>query len=464
MDTSSAIWRTPDVQAAVRSGNPGAIVRSVRRANHLTLADLAERCGYSISTLSRMERGKQHLGDVVALRRLADALLIPPVLLGLADTPPRSVQVGRPAAIVGGILPPVEEELDPMRRRTLLAGLAGTAALGTSASALPPTSLPTPAVIDPIGALEHLVLSSPTAGVPSDLSQVHSQLAAARTVFQEGRYADVAAYLCRLIPTAHATRHQATHNITAVADGLLADLYTLTAELMVKLGNDPLAWTTADRATQAAHHTADPLTQAAATRTWAIVLRRSGHAHTAQSLIVGTAEALQPDLHQGPDHLSVYGALLITAAYTAAVDGDRSGAHTLINEAVDAARRLGADANHRHTAFGPTNVGLYQISIARVLGDFGTAIETARHIDPRAIPVAERRARFWSDIARSFHQWDKPEQCYRSLLAAEKASPDETRYRKPVQHITTSLLRHPTAKNMPGLHDFARRNGTLAHN
>ena len=87
--------------------------------------------------------------------------------------------------------------------------------------------------------------------------------------------------------------------------------------------------------------------------------------------------------------------------------------------------------------------------------------EAARRIDPTAIPLAERRARYWSDVARSFAQWGRHEQCYRALLAAERAAPDEVRYRKPVHEITTSLLRHPTAHTMPGLRAFASRVGTL---
>ncbi len=231
----------------------------------------------------------------------------------------------------------------------------------------------------------------------------------------------------------------------------------------MKLSHDHLAWTSADRALQTAYASGDILTLATALRTWAIVLRRAGRAETAHRLIVDTAATLQPELDRGPEYLSVFGSLLATAAYTAAytaaVDGDRHTARALIDEAADAARRLGADGNHRFTAFGPTGVRLYQISIARVLGDSGAAIEAARQIDPTAIPLVERRARYWSDVARSFAQWGQPEQCYRALLAAERAAPDEVRFRKPMHEITTSLLRHPT-RTLPGLRALASRVGT----
>ncbi|MGH3625319.1 MAG: hypothetical protein ACRDQ5_26635 [Sciscionella sp.] len=360
----------------------------------------------------------------------------------------------RPAAARVRVTLAPDEETDPMRRRTLLAGLtglAGTAVLG----APPPTAT---GAADPLGALETALLDPPHAGgIPVALPQLHRDVAGARAIFQHGRYTEVAARLPGLLSTAIATRAEGDSQAVASANGQLADLYTLASELMVKLGHDPLAWTTADRALHTAHDSGDVLTQASARRAWAIVLRRAGRAETAQRLVADTAAALQPDLHRGPEYLSVYGSLLSTAAYTAAVDGDRDTARTLIGEAFDAADRLGADGNHRFTAFGPAGVGLYRISIARVLGDSGTAIETARRIDPTAIPLTERRARYWSDVARSFHQWGKPEQCYRALLAAEHASPDEVRYRKPIQQITASLLQHQTAHTLPGLRAFAHR-------
>jgi hypothetical protein len=376
--------------------------------------------------------------------------------LGLADTPQRSMAAPRPGARIGDALAP-DEEFDPMRRRTMLAGmggLAGTTILGGRANG---------AACDAVGALETALFNPPSAtGIPVALPRLRHEVAAARTVFQRGRYADVSVRLADLVATAAATRAELTvsEDIDA-ATAQLAEVYTLATEVAVKLSHDHLAWTAADRAVQTANASGDILTLSTARRTWGIVLRRAGRAETAHRLIVDTAATLQPEIDRGPDYLSVFGSLLATAAYTAAVDGDRHTARALIDEAADAARRLGADGNHRFTAFGPTAVGQYQIGIARVLGDCGAAIEAARRIDPTAIPLAERRARYWSDVARSFAQWGKHEQCYRALLAAERSAPDEVRYRKPVHEITTSLLRHHTAHAMPGLRAFASRVGAL---
>lgn len=458
MEPTRGIWQTDEVRAAVAAGAPGAIVRAVRHANHLTLEQLAQRCDYSVSTLSRMERGKQPLTNVRVLRHLAEALGIPPRLLGLIDTPAQSVQGRRPTARVTVILSP-DEESDPMRRRTLLAGLSGLA----GASVLGTTS-PAASVDNPIEALEAVLLDPAEAhGVPVSVSQLRNAVVQAQADFQRGHFTGVAARLPGLLSTAQVTRAECVSGgDAAAAQGQLAELYTLASELMVKSSRDPAAWVTADRAVRAAHDSGDVLTEAAARRAWAIVLRRAGHASTAQRQVIDTALALQADLHLGPEFVSLYGSLLSTAAYTAASDGDRDTADTLVGEAIDAARRLGSDANHRFTAFGPSAVGVYRINIARVLGDYGTAIDTARALNPTTIPLPEQRARYWSNIARSFHAWGKPEHTYRALLAAEHAAPDEVRYRKPIQQITTSLLRHPAANRLPGLHAFAGRAGVPA--
>lgn len=449
-----AIWDTHTVRDALDRGDHGAVVRAVRRAHNLTLAELAARSNYSISTLSRLERGKQPLRDTRVLRSLATALRIPPELLGLADPPTLPMRPLRPTAIVG-LTPGTDEETEPMRRRTLLTGLVGTVTtLGVAPSALAAQTT------DPLHQLERALLAPPAFGVPVDLRHLDQQVATARSMFDHGHYTALATGLPGLLSNATATRaHSATADDIATASALLARAYVVASKLSVKLSHDQLAWTTADRAMQAAHTVDDPLLQAQVHRSWAIVLRRTGHSDSASQLILDTAASLQPQLHRGVDHLATFAALLSTAAYTAATDGDRNGARTLITEAAHAATRIDHSGG-AVTGFGTGSVALYQVSIARVLGDAGTAIDAARRIDPASIQSAETRARYWSDIARAFHQWGKPEQCYRALRAAEHAAPDEVRYRKPIQKITADLLQHPQTAALPGLRSFARRTGT----
>lgn len=344
-----------------------------------------------------------------------------------------------------------------MRRRTLLAGLAGTV---TALGVTPPPSTAAQ-TSDPLCALERALLALPPPDIPVDLRQLGHRIAAAQAMFGRGHYTELAAGLPRLLSDATTTRATGTStDDVAEAGALLARAYVLASRLSVKLSHDQLAWTTADRAMQAADGSYDPLTRVAAHRSWTIVLRRTGYTDTATRLVLDTATSLQPELHRGAEYLAAYGSLLSTAAYTAAVDGNRESARTLIAEASQTATRLDHEYPRSVAGFGANTVGLYQVSIARVLGDSGAAIDAARRLDPTAIPLAESRARYWSDVARAFHQWGKTEQCYRALCAAEQAAPDEVRYRKPIQKITADLLQHPQAASLPGLLAFAKRTGT----
>jgi len=446
----------------------GAIIRAARLAAGLTLAQLGQRCGYSASQVSRYERGIQPLTDITLLHRFAGALAIPPQILGLAPLDGtqggRHADAGRQEGTARAYGPNVSREFqpeggeDPVRRRELLAraaGLAGAAALGLPAAsrAQPLTAIG--------GGLDSLLYGGASAE-PVPLAALRGAAIQARACFQTARYDRLTAVLPRLIATAAATRDGASGDERTAASALLADAYIVAANFVIKLNDDPFAWTLADRALQAAQAGNDPLTIADGRRAVATVLRRTGRPVQARELLIRAARDIEPGGGASADQLSMYGTLLEVAAYTAAVDGNRPAASELIEEASATATRLGGDANHRFTAFGPANVTLYQVSIAQVLGDSGTAIEHARTLRPAAIPTAERQGRYWIDVARAYHQWGKPEPCYRALLAAERAAPAEVRYRPPVHRITEDLLRADRRQSIPGLPAFARRIGVPA--
>lgn len=218
----------------------------------------------------------------------------------------------------------------------------------------------------------------------------------------------------------------------------------------------------ADRALQAAPAGNDPLTLADARRAVAVAMRRAGHPARACDLLTRACHDLAPAYGSEPGTLAMYGTLLNVAAYTAATAGNRNAASDYITEAAAAADRLGPHGDSRLPAFGIAGVTLYQVSIAQVLGDSGTAIEHAKNLRAETIPTPERKGRYWVDVARAYHQWGKPHACYAALLAAERAAPAEVRYRPPVHRMTADLLHTPGGNTMPGLRDFARRTGLPA--
>ncbi|MFD9816978.1 helix-turn-helix domain-containing protein [Streptomyces sp. NPDC059080] len=456
MDNAHPIWRSAAMRDARARSDVGAIVRLARRAADITLAEVGERVGYTAASLSRMERGKQPMRDVLLLQQLAACLDIPPQLLGLAPqrraaTPdhPGTTRVA-PQALFG------EEGDDPVRRRELLATLAAATAgtvLGPSADAH--------AVVKPnLSGLEDMLLHRSHGQVltrdPTPAA-VTAAVDASRQGFSACRYDALARALPARIALAQAlgTDGHPEHAATAVAD-----LYNITTRLCIKLGEDGLAAVTADRALTAALSGADALTVAESHRMVSSAWRRQGHYARATDVAVTAARQLAVDrTADATERLSVQGNLYATAAYTAAKHGDRHTAHALIAEAQATAGQLGHDALLRGNIFGPSQVLLHQVSISHLLGDAGQAVEHARRIDAAALPTTERQARYWIDVARAFDQWSKPDRCYRALLAAEQAAPQEVR-RESVRTMTVGLMRHDRA--LPGVRAFARRVGATA--
>jgi hypothetical protein len=299
------------------------------------------------------------------------------------------------------------------------------------------------------------------APVPAD--KLRAAITAARGDFRDARYDRVTAALPKIIAAAQATRDSAGAGEQGEASGLLADAYVLAADFAVKVNDDPLSWTTSDRALQAAQASGDPLAVAYARRAVATAMRRAHHPGRAVDMLVRACRDIEPDGNAGPDQLATYGNLLTVAAYTAATTGDRRAAGEYMAEAASAAARLGSTHSSRQPAFGQAGLTLYQVSIAQVLGNSGTAIEHARTVRAADIPTPERQGRYWVDVARAWNQWGKPEACYRALLAAERAAPAEVRYRPPVHRMTEDLLRAEGRVSLPGLRDFARRVGVPGH-
>jgi tetratricopeptide (TPR) repeat protein len=338
-----------------------------------------------------------------------------------------------------------------VRRRELLGGLTALATVPL----LPAGPTPTSAAGDPAGelvaGLEQVLLRGTGPAPAIGPAALRAGLAGVRADFQASRYRALADRLPGLLA--------AVEGGTA-APAVAAELYNTAAHVCIKLKVAGLDWLAADRALSAARAADDPAVSANVTRNVATLLRGAGRYDTAQQLALQAADALPlsgPTVSAG--HLSLYGTLLCNAGYAAAQAGDRSRSTELLDAAQAAAERLGADRNEHWTAFGPTEVLPHRISAAWRLGDAGTAIDYARQVRTGTIQLPERQARYWVDVARAFHQWGKPAECYRALRIAETAAPEEVRVQPKVRALAGHLLTAPTTPAMSGLREFATRVG-----
>lgn len=443
MSTRTAWTTMPAVAQAVSNGDYGTVLRTARVAAGLNLGAAAALAGCSPSTLSRMETKRNRHWDVRELRRLAEVFGIPAHLFGLsrstADTDADSLSEG------------VDEDGgDPMRRRDLI---ATTAAAAAGALVLPLDQTIPKGMADTI---EDVLFGQGRVSVPPiPGSQLAAQLAAARADFGATRYTQLARRLPRLLAQAIAGYETAAVDEAPLASGRLAQAYNVATRLLIKL-HDGMAWATADRAVQAARSGNDPMVMAEARRSAAIVMRRTKHRDGAQRVLLDAAQSLKADTDL-PDaaHTALYGQLLAAASYTAAVRDDRETAWTLLDEADNAARRLvsGTKTNQ----FGTLDLAVYKISVSRMLGDYGSAVNYARLVNPARILSPERRARYWEDTALALHGRGRPQASFQALLAAERDTPQEVRFRPWAQQLTRDLL--TPSHSLPGIREFASRIG-----
>jgi len=172
------------------------------------------------------------------------------------------------------------------------------------------------------------------------------QIADLHTAYQEAEYAAVIDALPDLIEGLDPTAPPA----------LLVAGYTLVAKAFAKFGSTEAQALAADRAWVAAERSADARDIGSAVREVARALHRGPRRNLAVPLAVTTAGRI--GTADDPATISVCGSLWLVAAVMAALDGNAVTAARHLDEASALARRLGQDANHCWTAFGPTNVAV----------------------------------------------------------------------------------------------------------
>ncbi|SCF17028.1 Transcriptional regulator, contains XRE-family HTH domain [Micromonospora echinospora] len=157
------------------------------------------------------------------------------------------------------------------------------------------------------------------------------------TTFQHARYPQVVDLLPQLVADAQRS-HAHDPGRSRVP---LVEAYRLTAALLVKLGEPDVAWLAVDRAMTAA--TGDRVLVAAAAVQLGQVLRASGRARVAKSVMLAAAYRVAPSVVEfgDPAELSLCGTLLVQGALAAARDGDDRAAVELVDEAADMAARGG---------------------------------------------------------------------------------------------------------------------------
>jgi transcriptional regulator with XRE-family HTH domain len=413
----------------------GEVIRQARVLQRRSQNDVAAALGYHQSKVSRLENGRG-TEDVRTLREIAHVLDIPPHRLGLAAAPDTS---------------PAEPGTEDMHRRTFLA--ASVAAL-----AAPPSSS-TSAHHDLIQVL--LPGTSPAAtGQTLVIDELRYRARAVRRMFCTCDYAELEQTLPGLI--ADLRQAAAGSSGSPEASGLLATAYQTSVSLLLKRADQGNAWLAAGRAMAEAERSGDPVVLAASVRVHAHVLVREKHTAQAVNIVRHTADQLTGSYDQrSPRYLAAVGLLLLRGATAASRNGDRATTQDFLTEAKEVARYVAFDRPDDWANFSPTNVALHEVSAAVSFGDAGIALQTARPLMRRHIPVPERRAALWVETARAYSQQGRLADGYQALRIAESCAAQDIR-RPAVRELVADMAARDRRRALPELHHFSRRLGVPA--
>ncbi|SFN56456.1 Helix-turn-helix domain-containing protein [Streptomyces sp. cf124] len=418
----------------------GEVIRQARVLQRRSQKDVAAALGYHQSKVSRLESGRG-TEDVRTLREVAQVLDIPPHRLGLAA-----------AADTG---PAAEPGAEDMHRRTFLA--ASVAAL---AAPPPPSSSSTTAHHDLIRVL--LPGTSPAAtGQALGIDELRDRVRAVRRMFYVCDYAELEQALPGLIADLRLAADGGSSG-SAEASGLLATAYQTSVSLLLKRADQGNAWLAAGRAMAEAERSGDPVVLAASVRVHAHVLVRDKHTTQAVNIVRHTADQLTGSYDQrSPRYLAAVGLLLLRGATAASRNGDRATTQDFLTEAKEVARYVAFDQPDAWANFSPTNVALHEVSAAVSFGDAGIALQTARPLMRRHIPVPERRAALWVETARAYSQQGRLADGYQALRIAESCAAQDIR-RPAVRELVADMAARDRRRALPELHHFSRQLGVPA--
>lgn len=379
------------------------------RGNLMTQRELADAATVSLSLIRALEQGQRHTVSIGSLHKIARALdTDAAVLLGKTTTMPGTADAGVMA--IRRALTPVDDLLDEI-------------------------------VLD---------------GEPVALGEAQRVVDYGWGLYWSGRYEQLGGLLPTALPQLRATAHAAPADGRVRAHGLLARGYWLTACSLVHLGQQESAWLAIRQALTAAQDGQDELLDAVLRGSVSWQLLVQGRFEEAAQVALRSAAAIEPTGDAAPQHLSVYGSLLISAATAAGRDGQAVPARDLLAEARTVADRNGVDRTDYESPFGPAQVVMQTVDVAVVTEDYAAAVEAAKGMPREAgLPLAAR-ARHLTDTAYAHAQLGHVQQARDALLAVEQMAPAWIKYQTLPRQVAAELVRHDRDSTLRSL---ARRLG-----
>ncbi|MFC9495172.1 helix-turn-helix domain-containing protein [Streptomyces sp. NPDC056982] len=301
------------------------------------------------------------------------------------------------------------------------------------------------------------LLGVPTEGEPTPLDQLQASVAEVWDAYQESRYGFATRRLPLLLADALIAAQAYEGRDRERAHELMAMTYQGAAMVLTKVGETDLAWIAADRGLAAAQQSGNAVVTGSLFRSVAHCLLSNGRFDAAVQLVGDASDYLRPSLREAsPEFLSVYGTLFLAGSMAAARAEDRATTQAYLSEADQAARRLGRDANHVWTAFGPTNVDIHRVATSAELGDMQVAVDLGPQIDTSALPI-ERRTRHNLEVARAFSAHNRIDDALSMVLEAETWAPEQVRSHYLARELVLSWVRNQRGRPSLAMGNLANR-------
>lgn len=184
------------------------------------------------------------------------------------------------------------------------------------------------------------------------------------------------------------------------------------------------------------------LRAAAATRCLAEVYMRAGEHCDATRTAFLAATYLYSAPADDETTLVLRGSAFLSAAAASARRGDSREARASFVAAVACAEPMQGERSDFGAVFGPVNTAIHRVAVAVQLGDYKAAVDAIPAVDLSRLPVqlAERRARYLIDVARTHAGQREDQAAEDALLEAERAAPDELRSHRLTHAVLRDLL------------------------
>ncbi|MFF0497831.1 helix-turn-helix domain-containing protein [Nocardia aobensis] len=376
----------------------GEFIQMRRKERRLSRRVVANLVGRSEEWLRLVETGRQALDSITLILALADVLHIDDVSMLIAAPDRHGHGSFRPA-----------EPLESAARAIVHALYCPPAALTG------PQEINAADVAEEVRQCRAVWLSSPQ------------------------RYRQLTARLPGLIASGRRLR---LRREAADTRAVVAQIYNLASQVLLKMQQHPEALLAADRACENA--LLRPRSVETLLGTWHFASALLHAAASEEALRVAaavTGESSLGDLDRSEDRVVVAGAITLVAARAAAALSDVDRREKSLTMAVELAERIGTNRCVQGVFFGPAEVGLARMEIALAEQNPHAAVAVAAETElPDDCPL-NSRSRYHMVLARSFALTRQDVAAAYELIKAAGCGEDELRYDVDAPH-TFQLLLH----------------------